>query len=482
MKKDIFYKWHKSSLEKHTTEVDVDAIWAAIEPEVDAINVSNKKRRRFFFFLFSLSSIIVLTGFIGLFFANPLSTAQHISTDNNITKTQDKEGTQIAETTVETKSLDQISQPSSIESSEKKVDKRNTLPPTTIFSPSSNLKNGDNNEKIRRHHSHASTSQVHLGDESSHTIVESIVIKNTAQKAVTPTIILNEKKSSNQESDFLEKGRTVLPIADQLPSAELGSLIYDEEELPSLKVETKKTPRFQFSIGVYSGLALSNRNLALKNNSEENELLALRETTERNLEVWNNGVKAKLAHKSGLFLNIGLQYSRLAENFRYDTDHLKVDSIANQIIGFSNNLLGDEVSVKGFAPNNTLFELEYDFYNYHHFLDIPVSVGYQKQYKLWNFGARAGVVYNLSLQSKGRILENEYSAIDISDETNSPFINKVPLSYEGGLNLGFRLTKHIELGVEAYYRFLPNSITNDNYSISQKYSWTGLNASINYLF
>ena len=113
---------------------------------------------------------------------------------------------------------------------------------------------------------------------------------------------------------------------------------------------------------------------------------------------------------------------------------------------------------------------------------MPISLGYQKRFGLWSLGLRTGVVYNLSLNSKGRILENPYTVANIGDRDESPFVERSSLSYEGGISAYYRLTRHIEVGLEAYHRYAPNSITKDTYQLQQKYSWTGLNASINYLF
>ena len=145
MKKDLFYKWHKKSLQKHTTEVDVDAIWSSIESDVDAINVTHKKRRRFFFLFSFIGISIISAGFIGLSYFNYTPITQHIIPNNHITTTVNKEGTQIANIEIDSKRKQDIASLNKAAitiATKESTTKSKTLPPN-ISSPSSNFKNDD---------------------------------------------------------------------------------------------------------------------------------------------------------------------------------------------------------------------------------------------------------------------------------------------------------------------------------------------------
>ncbi|MFK7807891.1 MAG: hypothetical protein AB8F74_08855, partial [Saprospiraceae bacterium] len=65
MKWDGFKNRLKKESHEQKQDVDIDAIWAAIEPEVDAINEKDKDRKEFVFWLF-FGGILALT--TGLFF------------------------------------------------------------------------------------------------------------------------------------------------------------------------------------------------------------------------------------------------------------------------------------------------------------------------------------------------------------------------------------------------------------------------------
>lgn len=483
MNKDFFYTWHKRTLQKHTEEVDIDAIWAAIEPQVDAVNVERKRRRGFLFFL-SLACIgIIAAGFFSLFVNKAPVNTQHISNSSNTIARTTKEGTHI-DANISKHLIEPVQNgtPTAAATKHTTSTATNTLSSQSILSPSLKLKDDSIQENVWRSSRKNSSPKVHLATpylpaQDVDLGVSVLTLSNSANSnkiAETNSTSLTLENHIRQEVDL----PLALPVITQVNPL----LIEDNDELPAKKVMVNKKAPFEFSMGLYTGLAVVQKRLSTKSDSDAENLLQLRQETERNLELWNNGIKAKIKHQSGIHFSVGLQYARLAEQLNYDADHVVEDSIANQIIGYSNSLLGDRNPIYGYAPNNTEYDVVYDFYNYYHFLEIPVSIGYQKQFKDWNFGLRTTYVQNISLATKGRILDSPFSAIDLKNNTASPFKNKLAGSFEGGLTAGYRISPHLELGFEAYLRHMPNSISKDAYSINQQYSWTGLNASIQYIF
>jgi len=481
--KDFFYRWHNRKLRKHTEEVDIDAIWAAIEPEVDAINVERKRRRGFLFFL-SLACIgIISAGFLSLFFNTSSKSPQHISNSLNTTTLLEKEGTQIDENINNslTKSQDKVVAvpPSNIHKSKTPT---NTVSSQSILSPSLNVKDDRTEENIWRPNGQNSTPKI-LVEQPLKTNQEHLAVPTTLSlKASVQKISTEDVNHYNRKEDVVIRDEVNMPLP--LPiGAKLSPLaIAENDELPTKAVITKEKAPFELSLGLYSGLAIVQRQLNSKVGTESDEALILRRGTERNLELWNNGLRAKVKHKSGLHLSLGLQVARVAEHFQYNTDYVEMDSIANTVIGYSNNLLGDRNAIIGFAENNTQHEMEYDFYNYYYFVDVPVSLGYQKQFRNWNFGLRGAYVQNISLRTKGRVLDNPYTVLDINQKDATPFKSKLAGSFEGGINAGYRISKHLELGIDAFMRHAPKSITKDSYSLDQRYNWIGINTSINYIF
>ena len=480
MKKDFFYNWHKDKLQNHDVDVDVDALWAAIEPEVDGINDRRKKRKGFYLFLFGLFFFVLGAGFMGLLMPSLTSDPAHITNTNNTETFANKEGTQIDINNNANLYTTQTTKTSVDNASTNATPKTNssTLIPSEISSSSKKVSHDDIRRKPSQDRPQNITPKVHLRPERF--ISETKRVKHNSQNTLlNPTG--SNLASANNESEIAVSERLTAMETIPLLSLQNVSSSLASEDLPSQEIELKKKSDFQLSIGLYSGLAFVNRSLSIKNDDDADALLQLRESSEKSLELINQGIKIGVQHKSGFFGSVGFQYARIAERFQFDEDVLKSDSIPNQIIGFSNNLLGQRNPIIGAVPNNTEFELEYDFFNNYHLLEIPLTLGYTKRLSLWSVGVRGSYVQNISLRTKGRILNSSYEVVNITGE-NDIFKNKLSASFEGAVLTSYRLAPRIELGLEVYYRHIPDSITRSQYVLDQNYDWIGLNTSLSYLF
>ena len=483
MNRDFFYNWHKTTLKKHTSEVDIDAIWAAIEPEVDVINAERKRRRGFFFLLFGLCLLILGVGFISLFAPNLSPAKNHIAHSANIKLTEpNKEGTQIDNNSVaEVLTANATNTNLSTNTTKTTSDKKNTntFLPSKISSSTKKVNDAIIQEKTRRNSTPDTTSKIHLSPSAD-------VNQTSTISPISANNLLNSRSKINQiakiiDEDVIAPKERLLAVDEIAIHSILPLEDEDDKAMPTAEIIVQKQNPFQFSVSIYSGIGLVNKSLSIKEGNEADEILLLRNATEKPLEVLNNGIKVGLSHKSGLNASLGFQYARVAERFQYNANFLQIDSVENQIIGYSNNLFGTRSPISGFSPNNTLHDLEYDFYNNYHFIEIPFSVGYQKRIKSWNIGLRASYIQNISLRTKGRLLNSPFEVINITDD-NSLFKTRLVASFEGGLHVDYNFTPAIAVGIETYYRYIPQSISSADYSLNQNYNWIGLNASLKYSF
>ncbi len=482
MNMDFFYKWHNTVLKKQTSEVDVDAIWASIESEVDVINAERKRRRGFLFFLFGLCIMILGLGYMRLFAPDLGTPNAHIAKTSYVNTTVPvKEGTQIDNHIMEEVQFENntIANKASITQSPASKTHTSTFIPSEISSSSKKFNDANIQKKTRKLSAPIATPKVRIDNYVNNGLtntVEPSLDKNTS----TPSNYLHQSYLDENQED-LKQGR--LLAIDPIAVNYSITLLEEEEETPPSAQEiiiAKQNP-FQFSVQVYSGIGFVNRTLSVKEGQEADEILLLRSATEKSLEVLNNGIKVGLTHKGGLNASIGFQYARVAERFQYDTRFLQLDSTANQVIGQSNNLLGTRNTIIGYAPNNTIHDLEYDFYNNYHFIEIPISLGFQKRVSSWDIGLRVSYIQNLSLRTKGRVLNSSFEVVNTTQE-NDLFRNSLNVSFEGGANVNYNFTPHIAVGLEAFYRYLPQSITKTEYALDQRYNWIGLNASLKYSF
>ena len=481
MNRDFFYNWHKTTLKKHTSEVDVDAIWAAIEPEVDVINAERKRRKGFFFFLFGLCILILSVGFIGLFAPNlALNNTRITKTLNTLPTPTDKEGTHIDTYSIADSPSADTANSKLATKSKIKSDKTTTniLLPSKISSSSKKINDAIIQEKNRRYSTPNTTSEIRISPSAF--IAQTNNVQSNSENSSSNLAIELGQSSMPQVEEAIEQER-LLAVSTVKNSPILPVEILDEPSVPSVEIRKSKQKSFHLSLSIYSGIGFVNRTLSVKEKLEGDQILLLRDATEQSLELLNNGVKIGLQHKGGLNGSIGFQYARVTERFQYDTRFLERDSSANQVIGHSNNLLGGRNTIIGYAPNNTLHDLEYDFFNNYHFLEIPISIGYQKRLSSWNVGFRASYIQNISLRTKGRVLDSEFEVINITDE-NDLFKTRLNASLEAGIHAEYNFTRHVAVGLDAFYRHVPGSITKTEYSLDQNYNWLGMNASLKYSF
>jgi len=101
-------KNRKDEILSHHTEVNIDEIWAAIEPQVDIINAEKKRRKRFLIF-FLLGAILLTSGGFYMWQAETETTEVKtiIELENNTSKVVVKGAQEeLVKTNLEVQSID----------------------------------------------------------------------------------------------------------------------------------------------------------------------------------------------------------------------------------------------------------------------------------------------------------------------------------------------------------------------------------------
>lgn len=518
MKWEKFDKKVNSELDGHQADVDIDALWGAIEPAVDAINTDKKKRRGGIFWWFFGGLLLVGMG-LGVFLFNK-NDAQ-IATDLNVEKTVikgrdivdlNKKETDDAVINIEkatdeievnfkevTKESEQLttlnkakSQSDFSENQDNiRLEKERILKNTsgngliekgkfTNEMDLNNSKNGsvasDNQEaKVRP----IANADVVLKKSNS---IDEKEAKNVIENQRTNPFILNTKdknRLSQLPVDLLKEMEVSLADLQRktLNDADAEAI---KEEIKAVAAAQKKRAKKKAnaSMSLYGGVGLTARNLSSKNDSLDNSVLSLREDTERSLETIQLGMQFHLQHeKTGLELTTGLNYTQINERFDYNTAVIEMDSIEGVEFVYR-NVNGDTVETVGMLPRTTTTTFTNRHYNKYQLIDIPVLLGYRKVFGKFSFGAQAGVLVNLRLKTSGRMLASESEIVNIED--TETFKSSVGLSYYFGATIDYELTKKWSISAAPFVRHLPNNFANANYELKQKYTQYGLNVGVRY--
>lgn len=486
MKWEDFKKRLKNDTPNHQEgEVDVDAIWNAIEPQVDELNQQKKKRRFFFFWMF-FAGILVLGS--STYFILSKNNQNNISENNNL----------ITSEVVDNQVDVNVENYNVILGAEKEKIKSNTITSSEI------LKSNEfsNNKKSNHNNIHTSKSipSVKIKQQQISTQFPSFkkslegktiqpskasTLDNSKKKAEMPSVFSNKEELRKPISvgvSFLKSLKSPLPIRNsRLSLLDEMNVFYfslDDENLNKEEPRRRKMKgkAFQFSLGVYGGASYTKRTFSLKNNNA-NELLQIRDAYESTLEATHYGFALGMEHRKGWRFSIGIQSSSITEKYQIQKQQVTVDSIPG-IVTLRVNLSGDTIPIMGMIAETTVSDFNKKIYNTYRLIDIPVLIGYQRNFGNWKGGVEVGLLANFSFKTEG-IVPNELMQDIKTDVVYHP---NFKLGYHFGLSLSRSLGDKFDVSISPSVRGYTGDFTKEDYGLSQKYLLIGGNLGLRYKF
>lgn len=229
----------------------------------------------------------------------------------------------------------------------------------------------------------------------------------------------------------------------------------------------QKAKKFTFGIGLIGGLGYANKNLEAKNNLSDS-LFQLRKNSETSLETSQLGVQLTLIHSSGWEISSGIQRSSIAE--RLDFNQTKVETeMVEGIVHYRTNLNGVLEAVYGLVPLTRTTVTKKKIYNQYELYDIPILIAYHQSIGKWKIGLQGGILANISLRTRGQVIQENLESTNIGIEQNTIFKSKIGLSYQMGLSIRRTISPRMELSFSPTFRYFANDFTIKNYGLSQKY-------------
>lgn len=532
MKWEQFRNRFKRDARQQGVDVDMDAIWEALEPQVDELNKEEPRRRRFVFWI--LLAGILAIGASWLLVSN--GDKQEVIVEKQIGKTNPTSSNQESESSENLNSVVELEKESdqSLDKNETGTDvslKLNNTITNQSFSlekdnaPSfSNEKNESDKERLGLEKDLAN---VNLNQSQNRT--------NQSQKNITtpttPGLSLLKNKTSNSGKDLgsdvnmnleqkeinstrgegvppnkttsnnINKDVLTLPSLQMFLPLEKGETITLGELLPIVsgdlitkKQDSKKTSlqggnpdhktepsNLKFWTGVYGGASFINRSLSTKDGSG-NVLLQNRNQYESPLEASHYGISIGVEYKDRFRFSSGIQQAVIAERLNFNETLTVVDSIIGVKV-LRLNFVGDTIPIMGNIPRTTTTKNQLKVYNTYKLIDIPVTIGYHYTFKeKWNVGVQAGILVNISLKTKGGIYDKMLQEVNIETNQSNIFKSKIGLNYHLGVSIGRSFSDKIELNFSPTVRFFPNDFSVQNYGLSQKYFLVGGDLGLRYRF
>jgi hypothetical protein len=494
MKWPLFENKIRQSLRSHQSEVDVDAIWAAIEPQVDAIN--RRKKRRFMLF-WLLLPLLVAHG-IGFYIylndgthEDKAKTALNTMNSTN-NKLVDESALNTPKNAIETQQTQEENSHKTGPSSNNggalitaENQGLNTKADNSIFL---NKKEKKPSDKTAKATSDQPKRHANLGPVAAPASPIAEQAPSTGHwQTDHPGPTAAEAPMPGQNTVKSMPTTTAQRLLEAVPTLPFEPLAAIAPKLPALPPTALEQPLetpplrkrdFRLTAAVLGSISFLDRKMTATD-SAYLELLDLRERSERQLEAVQAGIRIGVEHRSGLGFSTGLNYAQLNEVYRYKSIKDSIETV-NGIQYYYLNFENDTIPVYGDIELERRTIHRKEIYNKYRLVEVPLLVSWRHEGHQFSFGAQAGVFVNLRMAAKGRALLSATDDVDISK--GGIYRTNVGLSYYLGLTAGFMLNDRLEVVASPFVRHFPKSFTKASYGLEQRYNLYGLNVGLGVRF
>ena len=194
-----------------------------------------------------------------------------------------------------------------------------------------------------------------------------------------------------------------------------------------------------------------------------------REATESALFSYSMGARISMLTKWGLALRTGINYSQVNEKFDFTQKSDETITITT-IYDADGGIIGTDTVVTH-TPQRTVTS------NRYRMLDVPVLLGYEKQFRRWRVGANAGAYFNILFAPQGEFLSPEMEPVSFTPgdpESFQAFRNRIGVGLYGSCQVSYHLTPRLQLLVEPHFKYYPETATIAEYEAEQNFANAGL--------
>ncbi|MDX2302287.1 MAG: hypothetical protein NW226_05770 [Microscillaceae bacterium] len=514
-----FTHWLKNEMSRHQSPVDAQDIWQAIAPQLNQLPPAKHKNRRTVFWIIGLG--ILLVGISGLLILQNQATnhtlSQESQSDNHKKQKDSLENEpEITQPEHKNASNSDVQDPQNLTVEKKtptSLDEKKSLTPEQISGTNKhtrsllgqkNTPNADfpeKNQPISASHTLSQdsiTKKILTLDKPQN---QTLPLKGLDLQFVSPSFLnepaLPEKNISripNPTQDSIQERKTIALhfLKPQEPRLVFRQpYVHNPEafyQAPSAQKSTSDSANHQKTIGkkwlVFAGFTggLSYAQKTMQAKTEAfNDLLRLRKSSESNLETTHLGFQLLLRHRSGWEFRTGAEQTRIVERFDYQNINTEVENILG-IKAYRIGLDNDTTAIYGQVPLTRTTSIQKRIYNSYELIDIPLILGYSKNLGKLNIGLQAGLILNLSLQTRGQVLSDSLSIINLQAEQSNLYKPQVGLGYYLGLRFQRPLFRTLEWNISPFVRFYPQDFSLAQNNISQKYRLLGFNFGLLYRF
>ena len=208
-----------------------------------------------------------------------------------------------------------------------------------------------------------------------------------------------------------------------------------------------------------------------------------RNSTESEIISFSTGIQGGYFHPTGLLVKSGLQYSQINERFLLVTEnvikiqtHITIDTMINSDGTYTITRDSSIVEVLGREEMKTV--------NQFRMLDVPLILGYTFDWRNLSLEVNAGVIFNITSTTGGRILDQDLVPTYYGTKGNDfqPYKNHYGIALYGGFSLLSNFYGKTQLFIEPNARYYVKSFSSSDYPLRQNYFVIGLATGVRYYF
>ncbi len=292
------------------------------------------------------------------------------------------------------------------------------------------------------------------------------------QKEIKKNTLLMSNGTKEKRLDFnIFKLNHVINSLEKSKHFELELLDFKPVQNEIKTKEKKKSGSWNKSLDIGIGFAFVDKLLKERDN---NYLLyrEKRESTEAYLEAINSNIALNFKNESGFFISTGVNYTQIDERFTSKDSAELVSSKDNAVIQEITESDGSKTTIRSQKDVVQFIKWDKVIYNYYHFVDIPVSVGYAFGKNKWNFEISSGISYDIAFFKRGQIIGLDNYPVDISKD-NALFKSSAGLNFISNMKVLYNSDRYT-FYFEPNIKYNIQSITKKSNPVEQKYLIYGI--------
>ena len=129
----------------------------------------------------------------------------------------------------------------------------------------------------------------------------------------------------------------------------------------------------------------------------------MRNETETSKIGFQLGLRTGVKHQSGLTFSTGIHYTQIMERFQFRGSTFKQVFVENGISSYEITINMDTIPIYSDFEYTQEIIHNKDYLNQYRLFEIPLLVGYQKDYEKWAWGIQTGIFANISMQTIGTV-------------------------------------------------------------------------------